>query len=125
MEELICITSEVPQLMGCGRKIALMYLGVIDHLNKVEKIIKPLESLDFIYKGEYGISDRHYFSKRSYPKIHLHVCPKGHEQIQRHLHFVQVMNSNPKFIEELNTIKIELAKTYPQKIYQQKKTSAL
>ena len=96
-------------------------LGVIEDFEVGLTIIKPIEDLGFIYKGEYGIQQRHYFSKPGDPKIHFHICPRGHEQIQRHLHFVKVMRSSPNLIKELNEFKDGLARKFSKEIYQVKK----
>ena len=106
---------------GLHAKDCVDILGIIDSFELGKNLVKPLVNLGYIYKGEYGISKRHYFSKPSNPKIHLHICPVGHEQVERHLKFVTVMNGNKSLIKRLNEFKSELAEEFPKEIYQLKK----
>ena len=89
-------------------------LGEINDYDEGKNIIKPLESLGYEYRGEYEIEARHYFSKYKNRKVHLHVFPKGHCEIDKHLHFVDVMSKNPELVEEFVKIKKELFELYPQ-----------
>ena len=108
-------------IKGLHAKDCVDILGIIDCFELGKGLIKPLEKLGYIYKGEYGIVERHFFSKPSNPKIHLHVCPIGHEQIERHLKFVTVMSGNKSLIKKLNEFKSKLARQFPKEIYQLKK----
>lgn len=106
---------------GLHAKDCVDILGIIESFEFGNGLVKPLENLGFIYKGEFGIAKRHYFSKPSSPKVHLHICPAGHEQIERHLKFVTVMSGNKHLIRKLNDFKSKLAKQFPQEIYQLQK----
>ena len=108
-------------ISGLNAKDCVDILGVIESFELGKGLVKPLESLGFIYKGEYGIAKRHYFSKPCNPKVHLHICPIGHEQIERHLKFVTVMNGNKPLIKRLNEFKSKLAEQFPKEIYQLEK----
>ena len=117
--ELIHIGStSVPNLSA---KNCIDILGVIDSFESGFDLVKPLRSLGYNYKGEYGINGRHYFSKTGSPKVHLHICPKGHEQIGLHLHFKEVMSQRPDLVAELNELKKSLADKFPKERYQLEK----
>ena len=106
---------------GLSSKDCIDVLGVIENFELGLELVKPFKSLGFIYKGEYGIPRRHYFSKPLNPKMHIHICPKGHEQIKRHLHFVKVMKSDFDLVQELNKVKGKLSSNYSKEIYQLRK----
>jgi len=108
-------------VVGLWSKNCIDILGVVESFQLGKDLIKPLEDLGFIYKGEYGIVDRHYFTRPMSPKLHLHICPIGHEQIDRHLHFVRLMKSNAGLVKELNELKRKLAEKYSKEVYQQEK----
>ena len=108
---------------GLYSKDCIDILGVIDHVELARKLVIPLEDLGYLYKGEYGIQNRHYFSKALNPKVHLHICPLGHEQIERHLHFVNIMKSSEGLVKELNEVKAKLANNSSKEVYQLQKKS--
>ncbi len=108
-------------IQGLSAKKCIDILGVISDFSLGARLIEPFESLGYVYKAEYGIAGRHYFSKVEQPKIHLHVLPQGHEQIGIHLHFKNVMSKRPELVKELNEFKKELSDQFPKEIYQIKK----
>jgi len=108
---------------GLSAKDCIDILGVIDCFEQGNELIKPLQGLGYVYKGEHGISKRHYFSKVLNRKVHLHICPVGHEQITRHLHFVSVMRSDTNLVDEFNELKTRLAMTSSKESYQIQKKS--
>lgn len=57
--------------------------------------------------------------------MHLHICPEGHEQISRHLHFVHVMQGNIELVNELNEVKANLANNFSKGIYQLRKKTIM
>ena len=108
-------------IKGLWAKNCVDILGVIDSFDEGNKLVQSFVDLGYSYKGEYGISGRHYFSKTSDPKIHLHVLPQSHCQISRHFHFQDVMRARPDLIQELNDLKREVSAKYPKDIYQRQK----
>ena len=108
-------------VQGLWAKNCIDILGVINDFSLGLTFIEPLKSLGYLYRGENGISARHYFSREGKPKIHLHVLPIGHEQISIHLHFKDIMSKRPDLVKELNELKWELSDQFPKEIYQIKK----
>lgn len=97
---------------GLYAKNCIDILGVVNNLSDAQNNIKSLEKLEYIYKGEYGIQGREYFTK--YQRYtHLHIFTPGNINIQVHLKFVQVMQGNLELIEELNELKIKIKEKYP------------
>lgn len=111
-------STSIPNL---NAKNCIDILGVVEDFEVGRLLIKPFEALGYKYKGEYGIAGRHYFSKAGDTKVHLHVLPVGHEQINMHLHFKDVMTENSGLIEEFNDLKQSLSSQFSKDVYQQKK----
>ncbi|RBP49225.1 GrpB family protein [Arenicella xantha] len=108
-------------IQGLYAKNCIDILGVISDFSLGHTFIEPFKSLGLTYKGEYGIAGRHYFSGRENPKTHLHVLPLGHEQIDTHLHFKNIMSKKPELVKELNELKKALSSQFTKEIYQIKK----
>ncbi|WP_395373207.1 GrpB family protein [Marinicella sp. W31] len=97
---------------GLYAKDCIDILGVTDDLDKVISNKQYLMDSNYVYKGEYGIPGRAYFSKNS-RKVHLHVLEHGHDQIIKHLGFIHFMRNNSSYIAELNALKTRLQDQYP------------
>jgi GrpB-like predicted nucleotidyltransferase (UPF0157 family) len=74
-----------------------------------EKIIAPLTALGYDYRGELGIPGRFYFAKGRPHKYHLHMYPRCHPEIARHLLFRDYLRANPKAAHEYAKLKRALA----------------
>ena len=99
-------------------------LGIVENILDAQKNSENLTSLGYLAKGEYGVSDREYFSKTN-RKVHLHIFQKGDLNIRLHLNFVKTLSENPELVKELNALKIDLHTKYPQNKgrYQEEKVS--
>ncbi|QBY04373.1 GrpB family protein [Thalassotalea sp. HSM 43] len=115
-------------IKGLYAKDCIDVLAVVDDMSSVAPSKQQLIDLGYVYKGEYGIAGRQYFSKpqaasqsnqqgkqqgKQQRKTHLHIYQAGDEQIDKHLHFVKVMRGNSALIAELNQLKRSLAAKYP------------
>lgn len=111
-------------LPGLYAKDCIDMLGVIDSFQHGKEIINVLESLNYEYRGDYGIKGRHYFAKNLPHKFHLHIYVKGSAQIKKHLKYVEKMSKNLDLVLEFNQIKQDLAEKYPtdKNKYQQNKS---
>jgi GrpB-like predicted nucleotidyltransferase (UPF0157 family) len=67
-----------------------------------------METLGFEFKGEFGISDRAYYSKKNDIAVHLHIFPKNNYQIEKHLIFRDYLREHPEAINAYQAIKEEL-----------------
>lgn len=92
---------------GLSAKPVIDMIGVIKDLAKV---IQPLESLGFKYKGEYNIPMRLYFSRYEGIQINLHVYEEGHPEIELNLLFRNHLREHPKAREEYDSLKESLLK---------------
>ncbi len=97
---------------GLVAKDCIDVLGVVDDFSVVTCKTEALASVGYQFRGAYGIEGRAYFVK-PYRKVHWHVYPKGHPQVDRQLRFVQIMNGNPALVTELNRLKKDLLKQFP------------
>ena len=107
---------------GLYAKDCIDLLGIVKKISEVTTLKHSFINLGYVYKGEYGVSGRAYFSKKQ-RKVHLHIFQTGDANVLKHLNFVKVMESNLKLITELNQIKQKLHVKYPndKETYQKQK----
>ena len=101
-------------ILGLSAKPIIDIMAVIRHISLVEQCVKPLEALDYAYKGENGIPGRHYFRKPSdittMPRlVHLHIVEKGHEQWAMMQLFREYLRLHPESAQQYDVLKRELA----------------
>jgi len=89
---------------GLYAKDCIDLLGIVNDISDISDLTGNLIELGYIYKGEYDIHGREYFSKKQ-RKAHLHIFQSGDVNIEKHLSFVKVMQGNIELITELNLIK--------------------
>lgn len=92
---------------GLSAKPIIDMIGVIKDLAKV---IQPLESLGFKFKGEYNIPMRLYFNKSENVQINLHVYEEGHPEIELNLLFRDHLRDHPDARKEYACLKESLLK---------------
>ena len=97
---------------GLRSKDCIDILGVVSDISKVSANKQALVDIGYVSKGSYGIDGREYFSKE-HRKVHLHVFEAGNLNIQQHLNFIKVMKDNLHLVNELNTLKSRLHKSFP------------
>lgn len=99
-------------IKGLYAKDCIDLLGIVKKISEVSTLKQSIINLGYVYKGEYGISGREYFSKKQ-RKVHFHIFQSGDENVVKHLNFVKVMENNLELITELNQIKQDLHAKYP------------
>ena len=82
-------------------------LGINESMD-VKAIVKSLEEVGYIYKGENGISGRHYFVKGSPEnrKYHIHMFVVNHPDWKNHLLFRNYLINNEELAKEYGKLKI-------------------
>ena len=100
-------------ISGLYAKDCIDILGVVNNTSDIVAQKQKFIDVGYTYKGEYGLVGREYFSKTK-RKVHLHIYQLGHLAIKKHLNFINVMQGNLKFIQELNQIKQHLHNKYPK-----------
>ncbi len=99
---------------GLSAKPIIDSMAVIRNISLVTQCIKPLETLNYAYKGEGGIPGRHFFRKpidipQTGRNFHLHMVEKGHDQWAMYQLFREYMLLHPESVREYDTLKRELA----------------
>jgi GrpB-like predicted nucleotidyltransferase (UPF0157 family) len=97
---------------GLYAKDCIDVLGVVEHIEQVQRFVTPLTVTGFEYRAAYGIEGREYFVKSS-PKVHLHIYQKGNCNIARQLGFVRLMQARPDLVAKLNQLKLQLVAKHP------------
>ena len=88
---------------------------VIDIIGVVKnglKAIQPLKDLEYLYKGEYNIPFRHFFTKEGNPKIHLHVYTPESPEIELNFMFRNYLRNHPEAAQEYIDLKKKLVEKY-------------
>lgn len=104
-------STAIPGLMA---KPIIDMLGEAKNIDQIADAKLAMEALGFEFKGEYGIPERAYFSKKSDIAVHLHISPRDNYQIEKHLIFRDYLLEHPKAKSEYQNKKEELLATSPQ-----------
>jgi GrpB-like predicted nucleotidyltransferase (UPF0157 family) len=72
--------------------------------------IKPLETMNYEYRGEFNIPFRNYFCKKEKIRFNLHVYEQGNPEIELNLSFRDYLRNNPKARDEYALLKSNLLK---------------
>ncbi|PWQ99555.1 GrpB family protein [Leucothrix arctica] len=109
---------------GLYAKDCIDILGIVSDLSVVQKSVAALKELGYKHKGSYGIEGREYFSK-PHRQVHLHIFQEGSAEIDKHFGFVQLLQTTPELLLELNTLKQALHTKHPtdKNKYQLEKSS--
>jgi len=99
---------------GIVSKPIIDILAAINSLSNISRIIDPLKKLDYIHRGEQGISRRHLFVKggEEFRTNHLHVVEKNHQEWTKHILFRDYLRANPEEAEEYSRLKQALFKKF-------------
>lgn len=75
--------------------------------------ISRLEKAGYVYKGEYGLSGRHFFVKGSPVTHHLHLVTPACKHWDRWMLFRDFLRANPVEATRYNKAKQALSRKYP------------
>jgi GrpB-like predicted nucleotidyltransferase (UPF0157 family) len=100
-------SSAVPGLMA---KPIIDILGESENISAISQKASAMNDLGFDFKGEYGISQRAYFSRTTGVAVHVHIFPVGHFQIEKHLFFRDYLRTHPEAMSRYQMRKEELLK---------------
>lgn len=94
---------------------AVLDIGVaVRNFDEAFAIVEPLEALGYTYRGEYGISRRHYFVKGSPRTHHLHALEHSSLEWGNHLRFRDHLRAHSEAAAAYETLKLELARRFPR-----------
>jgi len=105
---------------GLAAKPVLDIDLIVSGKDALEKIIPILESLEYDYKGEVGIPDRHVFSAKTsttpangsskeWPKHHLYCCIEGTTGLRNHLLLRDRLRADAELAASYGELKKRLA----------------
>lgn len=75
--------------------------------------LAAIERLEYEYKGENGVPERHFFGKGVPRTVHLNVVPFNGRFWLSHLAFRDHLRQNPETAREYEQLKIRLAAEHP------------
>ncbi len=93
----------------------ILDIGVaVRDLDEAFAIVEPLEALGYTYRGEYGISRRHYFVKGSLRTHHLHILEESSLEWRNLLRFRDHLRMHPEAAAAYQALKLKLAAQFPK-----------
>ncbi|MHA2226908.1 MAG: GrpB family protein [Candidatus Hodarchaeales archaeon] len=95
----------------------------VQDFDQAKRCIKPIISLEYEYKGEFGIKRRHYFVKGNPSTYHLHVLETTSDEWKNHIWFRDYLKEHPDVADEYANLKRNLAQqfTFNRQAYQEGK----
>ncbi|CAM4031000.1 GrpB family protein [Mesobacillus zeae] len=88
----------------------------VANISKVDKFNDKMEQLGYDAHGEYGISNRRFFSKGNNRTHHVHIFEQGNDEIARHITFRDYLIAHPKEAQKYSQLKQSLAEKFPTNI---------
>lgn len=102
-------------IVGIYAKPVIDMLAVVADLSAVDRQSAEMEALGYEVMGEFGIEGRRYF-RRGDPygrRTHqIHAFVEGSPHVIRHLAFRDFMRAHPRFAEQYQRLKRQLAKEH-------------
>ena len=92
---------------------------VIEDYTVFDKVVTALRGIGYFHEGNLGIDGREAFGYSDKPhlkKHHLYVCPRGSEELHRHIAFRDFLRTHPDAAAKYGSIKAEAASLYPDDI---------
>ncbi len=74
--------------------------------------VDPLKNLEYEYKGEFGIQNRHFFVKGNPRIFHLHMLEISSREWKNHIFFRDYLIQNPDKAKQYTELKITLAQRF-------------
>jgi len=101
-------------IKGLKAKPIIDIAVAVESLQQGFELIEQLKSIGYIYKGDAGVSGRHFFSKgNTKSKTHyLHVCELNNDVWLHLILFRDYLRANKKIMKEYEQLKQELAVTF-------------
>lgn len=98
-------STAIPGLLA---KPIIDILGEAENIKDISRYEQAMKALGFEFKGEFGISQRAYFSRKSGIAAHVHIFPTDHFQIQKHLLFRDYLLAHPEAVRTYQLKKEQL-----------------
>jgi GrpB-like predicted nucleotidyltransferase (UPF0157 family) len=90
----------------------ILDIGIsIAHFDRGLQCVEPLAALGYLYKGENGIAERHYFrTNAAVITGHIHMFTVDHPALRDHLLFRDYLNEHPQEALRYHELKQQLAR---------------
>ncbi len=92
---------------------------IIKDYSVFNAVVKELEKIGYIHKGDLGIKDREAFKYVDKPHLqthHLYVCPQYSEELHRHITFRDFLKSNAEAVKKYSLVKEKASRLFPNDI---------
>ena len=99
-------------ICGLSAKPIIDIAIAVQEIADAEKCVMPLEHIGYEYRGEQGISGRHFFGKGEPRTHHLHLVELGSDFWRSHLQFRDYLRGHRDLVEKYEELKKELAQRY-------------
>lgn len=106
-------STAVPDLPA---KPILDLVASVISLNTIPKIIRCLEAIGYIYRGDSGDEGGHLFILESSPDVrtvHLHVVEHNKSQWKNYIRFRDLLRHQPEIRSKYAELKLKLKNRYP------------
>jgi GrpB-like predicted nucleotidyltransferase (UPF0157 family) len=100
-------------ICGIAAKPILDIMIGTPEFEQVLPFVADLEAIGYEYKGENGISERHFFGKGVQRTVHLHIVRFGGDLWLSHLGFRDYLKQNDDAARRYEQLKLSLAVRYP------------
>lgn len=118
-----CISTELKlhhigstSIPGIAAKPILDLLGVVPFIEIFDSFKAYLETLGFVWKGEYGIANRRfcvlYDESEEFSLIHLHVFANSDFEVEKHLIFRDYLRASQEASVRYQKLKMALAEVH-------------
>lgn len=90
---------------------------VIQDYSVFSDVVRKLEAIGYVHKGDLGIRDREAFRYSDKPHLlthHLYVCPRDSRELHRHLTFRDFLRSHPEAAKQYGQVKERAAQLFPE-----------
>jgi len=93
----------------------LIDIGIaVRDFEEARACIEPIEKLGYEYRGEHGMSRRHYFMKGNPRTHHLHMVEVGSRDWKNMLLFREYLIQHPEVARAYGELKMTLAQRFPE-----------
>jgi GrpB-like predicted nucleotidyltransferase (UPF0157 family) len=94
---------------GIAAKPVIDITGMLHRHEDGFACVPAMAALGYEFRGEAGVSGRHYFSKGEPGRHHVHLYQLDHPEVGRHIRFRDYLRQNPKEASAYEVLKRELA----------------
>jgi GrpB-like predicted nucleotidyltransferase (UPF0157 family) len=99
---------------GLAAKPILDTLVGVDDASDFAKAITTVQEAGYIYRGEQGISGRHFFRRGIPRQYHIHLIVRDSELWRDYLSFRDHLRAHSRRAKEYSELKYALAERYPR-----------